>query len=221
MTDQHLSPELNKAYAAENRAIFNHKKVFALNIMGAPGSGKTALLETILRFLQQFLRVAVIEGDLATARDAQRISACGVNVVQINTDDSGYLDASMVNRVLPGFYLDDIDMIIIENVGDLVYPAAYDLGEDCRMVVLSIAEGADKPAKYPKAFQSSHITAINKVDILDTVDFKLPDMETDILAVNPQMEIFYTSCRVGQVQGVDQLADYLISLVKAKKLAED
>lgn len=209
--------EMNNAYAADNRAVLRQKRVFTLNIMGAPGSGKTTLLERMLRLLQQHIRVAVIEGDLATAKDARRISNCGVNVIQINTDGGCHLDAKMINKVLPGFYLDDIDMLIIENVGNLVCPASFDLGEDQRMVVLSVAEGADKPSKYPTAFLSSDIAAINKIDMLPHTDFDLDEALSDILAINPKMTIFQTCCRKGQVQGVDELADYLIQLAKAKR----
>ena len=172
--------EENNAYAAENRKIFKDMNIFALNMMGAPGSGKTVLLERMLRLLQQHIRVAVIEGDLATAKDARRIADCGVPVVQINTDGCGHLDAQMINHVLSGFYLEDIDMLIIENVGDLVCPASFDLGEDQRMVVMSIAEGADKPSKYPTAFVTSQLAVLNKMDLLHVLDIDIEAMKSDI-----------------------------------------
>ena len=217
---QYLGPqeimEANKAYAAENRKIYRDLGVFTLNMMGATGSGKTKLLENMLRLLQQHIRVAVIEGDLATAKDARRIADCGVSVVQINTDGSSHLDARMINRVLSGFYLDDIDMLIIENVGSLVSPSAFDLGEDKRMVVMSITEGADKPSKYPLAFTASQMAVINKIDLLNVLDIDIGAMQKDIIEINPEIKVFATCCRQGEVRGVDDLADYLTMLVKEK-----
>ena len=208
--------EENNAYAAENRKIFRDLGVFTLNMMGAPGSGKTKLLETMLPLLRQHIRVAVVEGDLATAKDARRIADCGVSVVQINTGGGGHLDAQMVNRVLSGFYLEDIDMLIVENVGSLVSPAAYDLGADRRMVVMSIAEGEDKPAKYPAAFISSQMAVLNKIDLLNVLDIDIDVMQKDIAEINPKIKIFSTCCRQGEVQGVDALVGHLTSLVKEK-----
>ena len=215
-----LSPqeimEENKAYAAENRKMFRDMGVFTLNMMGAPGSGKTKLLETMLPLLQQHIHVAVIEGDLATAKDARRIAGCGVSVVQINTGGGGHLEAQMVNRVLSGFYLEDIDMLIIENVGSLASPAAFDLGEDKRMVVMSIAEGEDKPSKYPAAFLSSQVAVLNKIDLLNVLDIDIMAMQKDIAAINPAIKVFSTCCRKGEVLGVDALAAHLIQLVREK-----
>jgi hydrogenase nickel incorporation protein HypB len=214
-----LSPqellEENTAYAAENRKIFRDMGVFALSMMGAPGSGKTKLLATMLRLLQQHIHVAVIEGDLTMAKDARRIAECGVSVVQINTGGQ-HLDAQMINRVLSGFYLEDIDMLIIENVGSLANPAAFDLGEDKRMVVMSIAEGADKPSKYPTAFTTSQIAVVNKTDLQNALDIDVESMQKDISEINPEIKVFATCCRQGEVRGVDTLADYLIQMVKNK-----
>lgn len=207
----------NNAYAAENRLLFRRKGVFVLNIMGSPGAGKTTLLERMLRLLQQHIRVAVIEGDLATAKDARRIADCGAPVVQINTDGGCHLDALMINKVLPGFYLDDIDLLVIENVGNLVCPASYDLGEDMRMVVMSIAEGGDKPSKYPTAFFGSQLAVLNKMDLLDKVDIEIDAMKADMLAINPAIRIFETCCRKGEVSGVAALAEYLVAQTRAKQ----
>ncbi|MCL1905424.1 MAG: hydrogenase nickel incorporation protein HypB [Clostridiales bacterium] len=208
--------EENNAYAEENRRLFNDFGVFALNVMGSPGSGKTKLLETMLPLLQQRIRVAVIEGDLATAKDARRIAGCGVSVVQINTGGEGHLDAQMINRVLPGFYLEDIDMLIIENVGSLISPAAFDLGADRRMVVMSVAEGEDKPSKYPTAFLHSQVAVVNKIDLLSVLDIDLDIMKKDITGINPDIQVFATCCRQGEVLGVDALADHLVLLAKEK-----
>jgi len=209
--------EINNNYAAENHKLFQKKGVFVVNIMGSPGAGKTALLEKLLSTLQQQIKAAVIEGDLATARDAARIVACNVPVIQINTNGGCHLDAKMISKVLPGFYMDDIDLMIIENVGNLVCPAAYDLGEDMKLLVMSIAEGGDKPAKYPTAFLSSEAVVLNKVDLMPFVNVDLEEMETEILEINPKIKIFETCCRQGEVNGIDELADWLIELVKEKK----
>jgi hydrogenase nickel incorporation protein HypB len=171
----------------------------------------------MLPLLQQHLRVAVIEGDLATAKDARRIAGCGVAVVQINTGGSGHLDACMVNRVLSGFYLEDIDMLIIENVGSLVSPAAFDLGEHKRMVVMSIAEGEDKPSKYPAAFLSSQVAVLNKIDLLDVLGIDIEAMQRDIGEINPHIKAFTTCCRQGEVRGVDVLADHLTLLARNRE----
>ena len=214
-----LSPEEfveeNNAYAAENRQLFQNMGVFVLNMMGAPGSGKTRLLQNMLPLLQQHIHVAVIEGDLTRGKDARRISGSGVSMVQINTGGH-HLDAQMVNRVLSGFYLEAIDMLIIENAGSLVSPATLDLGEDKRMLVMSLAEGEDKPGKYPAAFLSSQLAVINKTDLKNELDIDIAAMQNDINAINPQIKVFTTCCRLGEVLGVDALAEYLTGLAKAK-----
>jgi hydrogenase nickel incorporation protein HypB len=208
--------DTNNRYAAENREIFNIRKVFAVNVMGSPGAGKTTLLERTITYLKKHIMISVIEGDLATAKDAQRIASCGVSVVQINTGGGCHLDARMISQVLPGFYLEDTDMLIVENVGNLVCPAAFDLGEDMRMLVMSIAEGGDKPAKYPNAFLAAQVVVLNKLDLIDHVDIELEDIKRDILAINPRVKIFETCCRKGQIMGIDDLGDYLIKCVKGK-----
>lgn len=144
--------DINNAYAGENRSLLTDKGILTINIMGSPGAGKTTLLERLLALLQKEMKVAVIEGDLATAKDAERIAICGAEVIQINTDGGCHLDAKMIARVIPAFDLAQIKLLIIENVGNLVCPAGFDLGEDIRMVVMSVTEGSDKPAKYPGAF---------------------------------------------------------------------
>ncbi|MEG1537763.1 MAG: hydrogenase nickel incorporation protein HypB [Clostridiales bacterium] len=208
---------INNAYAADNRQLFHNSGTFAINIMGSPGAGKTTLLERTLHLLQNQLKVAVIEGDLATAKDAKRIASCGVAVVQINTDGGCHLDAKMISRVLPGFYVDSLDMLIIENVGNLVCPASFDLGEDLRIVVMSVTEGGDKPTKYPMSFMSADVVVLNKMDILEASGMDIEETKNDLITINPQVKIFETCCRQGEVQGVDRLAEYLIAVSQAKK----
>ena len=143
---------LNKQIAAENRNKFKSSGLYVINMMGSPGSGKTTLLENILPRLGAHLRTAVIEGDLATQNDALRIEKTGVTALQINTNGGCHLDAKMIENQLQKLELDSLDLLIIENVGNLICPATYDLGEDMRMVILSVTEGEDKPVKYPTAF---------------------------------------------------------------------
>jgi len=207
--------DINNAYATKNRELLEEKGILVINIMGSPGAGKTTLLERLLTIWQQHFGVAVIEGDLATSKDAERIKACGAQVVQINTDGGCHLDAKMITQVLPGFDLDQIKLVIIENVGNLVCPAGFDLGEDIRMVVLSTAEGSDKPAKYPSAILAADWVVINKLDLLDFTDFDLDNAVADIRQIKPAIRIFNTVAR-DKTQGIDQLAAAVSELVEAK-----
>ena len=210
--------ELNDSYAAENRALFDKNTVLVLNILGSPGAGKTSLLEALLPKLQTELRTAVIEGDLATAKDAQRIAACGVPVVQINTGGGCHLDAKMIGQVLPGFELEKLDLLLIENVGNLVCPAGFDLGEDMKLLLISVAEGADKPAKYPATFLAAKMALINKIDMLPFTNIDLQDFHQEIKNINPQLEIFNLCCRPGNESGLQELAERIYQLAAAKKL---
>ena len=151
----------NDALADAMKADFAARRIFVLNLMGSPGSGKTTLLEATLRALASELRMAVIEGDLFTSRDADRIGACGAQVVQINTAGGCHLDAPMVEKALKALDLDHLDVIVIENVGNLVCPAEFALGEDAKAVVLSVTEGDDKPMKYPLMFKESVVALLN------------------------------------------------------------
>ena len=201
--------QVNKRYAAENRALFAAHDVKAINILGSPGAGKTALLERLLSGKGRGMRAAVIEGDLATARDAERIAALGIPVVQINTDGGCHLDARMIAKTLPMFDLDQIDLLLIENVGNLVCPAAFDLGEQARLVVLSLAEGGDKPSKYPATFFSADAVALNKTDLLPYIDVDLEQVKADLRAIKPDIRIFEACCRANAESGMEQIWDYL------------
>ena len=201
----------NNAYAAKNRELLKGKGIYTINILGSPGAGKTTLLENLLSILAKKINAAVIEGDLATARDAARISACGVPVIQINTNGGCHLDAKMISKVLSGFTLDDIRLMIIENVGNLVCPATYDLGEDVKMVVMSLTEGGDKPAKYPSAFLAASIVVLNKIDLLPYIEVDLKAMKKEILDINPRIRIFETDCRNKSGSGIEDLAQYILS----------
>jgi hydrogenase nickel incorporation protein HypB len=205
----------NNQIAAEIYKRLSDKGIFTLNLMGSPGSGKTSLLEKTIAGLKGKYRLAVIEGDLFTAKDAQRIRAAGVPAVQINTGGGCHLDASMVERALPQLPLDEIDLLIIENVGNLVCPAEFELGEDCKAIVYSAAEGEDKPLKYPLMFKLAAVVVLNKMDILPYTCFDLPGAIEDIAAVNPSAKVIETSCRTNI--GINLWIDWLCEQTDAKK----
>lgn len=207
--------ETNEEVARQNRQVLREYKIFTVNLLGSPGSGKTSLLEATLGMLKERLRPGVIEGDLSTDRDAARIAAVGAPVTQINTEGGCHLDAKMIAKVLPGFNLPELDLLIIENVGNLVCPAAFDLGEDLKAVVLSIAEGGDKPVKYPRTFLEAAAVVINKIDLLPYCDVDLEQLKKDILHINPGIRIFELSCR--QKLGLEPWADWLAEKVRESK----
>lgn len=190
--------ESNDTVAADNREKFRQHRVRVINLLGSPGSGKTSFLEATLAALTRNYRVAVIEGDLATALDAERIAKSGVPVVQINTKGGCHLDGAMIREVLPRFDLASLDLLVIENVGNLVCPSTFDLGEDHKVVVLSVAEGGDKPAKYPRTFLEASAVIINKIDLLPFTDVDLETLKNELLSINPNLELFPVSCREKQ-----------------------
>lgn len=197
----------NDQIARSIRARFDQSGVYAVNLLGSPGSGKTTVVESLIRQLSDKPRVGVIEGDLATVRDAERIEAAGAPAVQINTNGACHLDANMVGAALESFPLDKIDLAIIENVGNLVCTAGYALGEHLRIVVLSVTEGDDKVEKYPPIFRSADAVFLNKIDLLAHTDFAVPKVEQDLRRISPAAEIFQVSARTGE--GIDQCAIWL------------
>jgi len=178
--------------------MFKEKGIFVLNLVSSPGSGKTTLLERTLRDLSQKLRCAVIEGDQQTDNDARRIAATGVPVHQINTGAGCHLDAHMVMHGTAGFDLDHLDVLLIENVGNLVCPAAFDLGEHHKVAVLSVTEGEDKPLKYPQMFHNSTVMLLNKTDLLPHLDFDVEKCKEYARRVSPGIIIFEVSARSGE-----------------------
>ena len=176
--------------------IFKEKHIFVFNLMGSPGAGKTSLLEATLQDLAKDYNVAVIEGDLFTSKDAERIHALGVPVIQINTVGGCHLDANMIQDAISDLDLDALDMIIIENVGNLVCPAEFDIGEAVKVTVLSVTEGEDKPLKYPLIFKESKAILLNKIDLLPYVPFDKEKAIKDIRNLNPQGQVFEISCTV-------------------------
>lgn len=209
----------NNALAKSNREHFNSSKIVALNLISSPGSGKTTLLEHTIEALKGEIRIGVIEGDIETERDAERIRAKGVPVIQLTTGGACHLDASMTHK---GFHQlqkepggDAIDLLFIENVGNLVCPSTFDLGEHERVVLVSVPEGPDKPAKYPKAFTSSQTFVITKTDLLPYFDFPVPEARDDALKLNPNLRTMELASTTGE--GMETWLDYLRGLVTAAK----
>ncbi len=202
--------EANDRIAEENRKRFQDAGVYVVNLMGAPGAGKTTLLERTIKALQPRVKVGVIEGDIVGSDDAERIGALNVPVVQINTGGACHLDANMISEVLDELPLKDLDLLIIENVGNLVCPAEFKVGEDQKMMVLSIAEGHDKPLKYPLMFRESSALVLNKIDLLPYMNTDMNKVRNDSLALNPQLKIFEVSCATGA--GIDAWATWLSGL---------
>ncbi len=199
----------NDKIAEENRNFFKEKNVFVINLMGSPGSGKTSLLELTIANLKDKVKMAVIEGDLFTAKDAERIERHNVPVIQINTAGGCHLDAAMVKRAASSLDLDSLDLIIVENVGNLVCPAEFDVGENIKAVVLSITEGDDKPLKYPLIFKESAVAVLNKIDILKFTNFNIESAREDLTTIHPNIKIIETSCTTGE--GLDAWYDFLLS----------
>ncbi len=188
----------NKDLARENRSALAGRGIYAFNVISSPGSGKTSLLERTLAALKDELPMAVIEGDIQTDNDAARIAALGVPVVQINTGGLCHLDASMVARAMSHFDLPALKLLIIENVGNLVCPSSYDLGENEKVVLISVTEGDDKPLKYPGIFHRAGVMVVNKIDLLGHTDFSMEAVRKNALSINPGLVIFELSCRSGE-----------------------
>lgn len=205
----------NDRLAAGLRQIFADKGIFVINLISSPGAGKTTLLEATSTRLKDELRLAVIEGDITTTRDADRIARHGVPVYQIETHGACHLDAKMLEEALSRFNLDELDLLIIENVGNLVCPATFDLGEDAKIVVLSIPEGDDKPAKYPGIFQRAKVCLLNKIDLLEVSGFNKESALGDLREINPEVIVFETSATRGD--GMDVWCNWLKEQVAAKQ----
>ncbi|MFI5178915.1 MAG: hydrogenase nickel incorporation protein HypB [Vicinamibacterales bacterium] len=199
--------EKNDAIAATNRARFAAHGLTVLNIVSSPGAGKTTLLERTLERLNGRLRVAVIEGDVQTDLDARRVAKYGVPVVQIVTNGGCHLEANLVQHALDRLDLENVDLLIIENVGNLVCPANYDLGEAMKVVVLSTTEGDDKPLKYPAMFRNASVLVINKTDLLPHVGADLEAIKRNAAQINPDLRVFETSCTTGA--GLDDWCRWL------------
>lgn len=202
--------EANDRIAEENRKRFKDAGLYVINLMGAPGAGKTTFLEQTIQRIKSRFRVGVIEGDIVGTDDAERIGRLGVPVVQINTGGACHLDANMISEVLDELPLADLDLLIIENVGNLVCPAEFKVGENMKIMILSIAEGHDKPLKYPLMFRESSALILNKIDLLPYTNTDVKKVRNDSLALNPGLKIFEVSCATGA--GIDEWVTWLSGL---------
>ncbi|MBW9153211.1 hydrogenase nickel incorporation protein HypB [Clostridium estertheticum] len=208
--------ETNNEITAKNKKLLDDKGIYVINLMSSPGSGKTSLLERIITNLKDNINIAVIEGDIYTTKDAQRIEAQGVPVVQINTCGACHLDGVMIKSALNSLTIDKLDLLVIENVGNLVCPAEFEIGEDIKICVLSTAEGNDKPLKYPLMFEKSGVIILNKLDLIEFTDFDKKEFYRDIKSINANAHIFETSCVKNQ--GIDEVCSWLMQKIKNKKL---
>jgi hydrogenase nickel incorporation protein HypB len=203
--------ESNERVAEENRKTFQGKGVYVVNLMASPGAGKTSLVMGTIRALKEQLRMGVIEGDIASRIDADKLKELQVPVVQINTGGACHLDANMIRKALPHIDLESLDLLIVENVGNLVCPAEFRLGEDLKVMILSVAEGDDKPLKYPLMFSQADVLVVNKIDLLGLSDFDLGRLRDTVKRMNADIEIFEMSCRTGQ--GLEAWTGFLLEKV--------
>jgi len=201
----------NDIIAQDIHQLLTIRGIRTINMMSSPGAGKTTLLERTIERLRGQLEVGVIEGDIETGNDAERIEAAGAETVQINTQGACHLEAHMVQDALKEMNLTGMRLLFIENIGNLVCPAAWDLGEDIRIVIASTTEGDDKPAKYPQMFAISQIMVVNKIDLLPYVDYSLEKVRRQALAINPNLRIFEVSCRTGD--GLDAWCEWLSAFI--------
>jgi hydrogenase nickel incorporation protein HypB len=207
--------DANERIARENRVMFDEKKIFVINLMSGPGAGKTSLVEKTIAALKDRFRIAVIEGDIQDTHDADRVAALGIPVVQINTGTACHLDGNMIRDAFPGLDLDAVDLLIVENVGNLVCPAEFKVGENFKVMLLSTPEGADKPSKYPLMFQESRALLINKMDLMPYVSFDIERAKRDALGINRDLMIFEVSCKTEE--GLDSWFEWLSDQIDSFK----
>jgi hydrogenase nickel incorporation protein HypB len=209
--------EANDRIANENRAIFDETDLMVFNLMSSPGAGKTTLLEKTIDALKGEVGIGVIEGDIQSSQDAERIAAKGIPVVQINTGGACHIDGNMIRDTFQEFNFSELDLLVVENVGNLVCPAEFKLGEDFKAMILSLPEGDDKPTKYPLMFRESKVLLINKIDLAPYLDCSVENMEKEALKVNPHLKVFKVSCKTGE--GLDDWFQWLKETIKAGRSA--
>lgn len=210
----------NEILARKNRSIFLEQGVLVLNLMSSPGAGKTTLLERTIDLLKDQIKLGVIEGDLYTDQDAKRIEEKGVQVIQINTEGTCHLDAGVIGKAFESLLgHKELELLFIENVGNLVCPAEFDLGEDYKVVVMSTAEGNDKILKYPLIFHQSKAVVLNKIDLLPYTDFSLERFQEDLEKINPTAQRFMISSRTGQ--GFENWINWLLEEVNKKNILKN
>jgi len=207
----------NDEIAQDIRALFQSHNIFAINMMSSPGSGKTTIIEKTIDRLKD-VNISVITGDVQTANDAERLAKHNIPVVQLVTSGSCHLDSKMIKDALDRLDLDWTELLIIENVGNLVCPSGFDLGEEAKVVMLSTTEGADKPEKYPSMFHQAEAAIINKIDLLPYVDFSMNDACSFIRRVNPDAEIFEISCMNNE--GIEEWATWLLTRMRKRHAVE-
>ncbi len=205
--------EKNDQIAQQNRELFLKNKVFVINLVSSPGSGKTSLLERTLEYFKGSVKVGVIEGDVQTDLDAQRVARYHVPTVQIVTNGGCHLEANLVREALPNLNLGNIQLLVIENVGNLVCPSNYDLGEAMKIVVASTTEGDDKPLKYPAMFRNASALVVNKVDLVPYTDCNVEALKANARRINPSLTIFETSCRTGV--GIGEWCEWVLKNVRS------
>lgn len=204
----------NDMVAGELREMFTEHKVKVINVMGTPGAGKTSLLEHTINQLGQDWRIAVIEGDIATSLDAERLAVLGIPIVQINTGGACHLDASMIKSAVEQLDLEAIDLLLIENVGNLVCPAEFDLGEDKKVLISSVAEGDDKVQKYPVMFRIADAVVLNKIDLFSAVEFSRKNFSSYLSDLNPNAPLIEVSCTTGE--NIQEWAQWVTDKVLAQ-----
>lgn len=207
----------NDRLASENRARFDEKGVFVLDLMASPGAGKTSTILATIAALRDRYGIAVIEGDIASKVDAEKIKAHGIPAVQINTGGACHLESDMIKRAVDALDLDTLDLIIVENVGNLVCPTEFDLGEHAKVMILSVPEGHDKPYKYPNIFQISEAVILNKVDTMPVFDFDEVEFDGVVRSLNPTAPIFRIAATKGD--GVGEWAEWLAGRIEAVRIA--
>ena len=204
----------NEECAKKNKAFFKDNNILCLNVISSPGSGKTTTIARTIRDLHEKVKIGVIEGDIKTDTDAQKIRAAGAEAVQIETQGACHLSAEQVHNAIKALGAEKMDVVIIENVGNLVCPSAFDLGETVRVIVLSVPEGDDKPVKYPGTFAEADVILINKIDLMDYIDFNLERVLADIHVVNPKAPVLQVSATTGE--GMDQWYEWLLDRINRK-----
>ena len=204
--------EANERIAQQNRDLFIKNGLLVINLMSSPGAGKTSLLEKTIDNLKDNIKIGVIEGDIQSTHDAERIASKGIPTVQINTGGACHLDGNMIRDTFKEFDFKLMDLLVVENVGNLVCPAEFKIGEDYKIMILSVTEGDDKPSKYPLMFHESRVLLINKIDLLPYVDCSLEKIKADSLKINPDMTIFQISCKTGE--GLEGWYNWLRERVK-------
>jgi hydrogenase nickel incorporation protein HypB len=205
----------NDRMAARNRQVLDQAGLYSINIMASPGAGKTSLILKTLESLNGQLRLGVVEGDLASSIDANKAAAAGLPAVQINTGGECHLDAAMLFDALNALPLDDLDLVLVENVGNLICPANFQIGTHLNVLVASIPEGADKPYKYPGMYRGVQVLIVNKIDLLPYVTFDMDYFKRGVEVLNPGVATFAISCKTGE--GINEWAEWLVKQVKDRK----